>query len=97
MHYGQVRHNGIIHVLPEQRLAAEAVEGDAVRDLDRVELLLLGQDLIDVGLDAGIGVEDFLADGALGGGLDFGFGAGGEAGKGEILGAALWVRWSDTY
>ena len=59
-------------------------------------MLFLGEDLIDVGLEFGVGFEDFGADAALDGGLDFRLCAGGESG-GELLGLVgggwhVWVR-----
>ena len=48
------------------------------------------RDSIDVGFQTGVGVEDLLADAALDGRLDFGFGAGCEAGReGEVV--RTWV------
>lgn len=70
-------------MLPEQRLPVKAVEGDAVGDLDEVELALLRQDVVDVRGQEGVGVEDAGADGALDGGFDFGFGSGNEAVEGR--------------
>lgn len=49
-------HNRIVHVLPEEGLAAETVQRDAVGDFDHVQLLFLGEDLIDVGFKTGVGV-----------------------------------------
>ena len=66
-------------MLPEQRLPAETVEAHTVGDLDEVDLFFFGQDDVDVGVEEGVGFEDAGADGALGGGFDFGFGAGGES------------------
>ena len=66
-------------MLPEQRLPAETIEAHAVGDLDEVELFFFGQDGVDVGVEERVGFEDASADGALGGGFYFGFGAGGEA------------------
>jgi hypothetical protein len=43
-------------------------------------LLLLGHDVVDVGLKAWVGLEDFGAHSALGGGLDLALLAGGELG-----------------
>ena len=80
MHDGQVRDHSVVHVLVEQGCAAVAVERDAVRDLDEVELLLLGHDVVDVWLKARVGLEDFGAHSALGGGLDLALLAGGELG-----------------
>jgi len=71
VHNLEVWHDGIIHVLPEESCAAQAIEGDAVGYLDEVELLFLGEDVIDVWFEARVAFEDFGADGALGGGLDF--------------------------
>lgn len=43
--------------------------------LYEIELLLLGQDVLNVGLELGVFFEDFGADGALGAGFHLGFGA----------------------
>jgi hypothetical protein len=80
VHDAQVREDGVVHVLIEEGSVADAVERDAVGELDDVELLLLGQDGVDVGFEEGVVFQDLGADAALDAGLDFGFGAGGEAG-----------------
>ena len=49
--------------------------------LYKVELLLLGHDVFDVGLEQRVCVEHFLADGALDGGLDLRLCAGGDAAR----------------
>ena len=46
---------------------------------DYIELALLGDQFVDVWREFGICLEDFAADGALCGGFDFGFCAGGQA------------------
>jgi hypothetical protein len=79
VHDLQVRNDGVVHVLPEQRGVVEAVEADAVGDLDEVELFLFGQDFIDVRFEEGVCFEDFGADAALDARLDFGFRAGRES------------------
>lgn len=73
--------DGIVHVLPEQRGAAIAVQRDSVGNFDEVELFFLGEDLFDVWLKEGVGFEDFVADCSLGGGLYFRLCAGGESGR----------------
>ena len=78
MHDLQGGQDLIVHMLEKQRLAVEAVHAHAVRHFHQIELLFLGEDVIDVRFQAGVGFEDFVADGALGGGFDFGFCAGGE-------------------
>lgn len=45
----------------------------------------LGDDLVDVGGEEGVGFADFGPDGALDGGFDFGLCAGGDAGWGKII------------
>jgi hypothetical protein len=79
VHDLQVRDDGVVHVLPEERRVVEAVEADAVGDLDEVELFLFGQDFIDVRFEEGVCFEDFAADAALDARLDFGFRAGRES------------------
>jgi hypothetical protein len=78
MHDFQMWDDRVVHVLPEQRSVVETVKRDAVGEFDDVELAFLGHDLFNVGFKRGIGFEDFGADAAGDGGLDFGFGAGGE-------------------
>ena len=80
MDQAEVGDDGVVHVLVEEGFAVEGVEGDAVGDLDEVELGFFGQDVVDVLGEEGVGFEEFGAQGALDGGLDFGFCAGGEAG-----------------
>lgn len=65
-------------MLPEQGPRVEDVERDAVGQLDEVELGLFRQEFVDVRREEGVGLEDLGADGALHGGFDFRFGAGGE-------------------
>ena len=85
MHDFQMRHDGVVHVLPEERRGVEDVEGDAVGEFDEVELGLFGDDFVDVWFELGVGVEDFGADVALDGGLYFGFGACVETGVGGLV------------
>lgn len=80
MHDFQVRDDGVVHVLPKKRAVVQRIEGDAVGNFDEIELVLFGEDGVDVRFDEGVCVEDALADCALGGGFDFCFGAGGESG-----------------
>jgi hypothetical protein len=47
--------------------------------LHEIQLLFLGHYVVDVGLEKGVLFQHFGADAALGGGLDFGFRAGGDA------------------
>lgn len=49
-----MRRQRVVHVLEEQRGVVQDVEGDAVRDLDEVELGFLGQDVVDVGFEEGV-------------------------------------------
>ena len=67
-------------MLPEERLAVEAVEADAVGDLDEVELGFLREDCFDVRFEEGVRLEDFGAYGSLNTTFYFGFGPSGEAG-----------------
>lgn len=56
---------GIVHVLEEEGRRVEGVEGDAVGELDEVELLFLREDVFNVGLELGVFFEHFGADCAL--------------------------------
>lgn len=60
----------VVHVLPEERSAAIAVERDSVGDLDEIELFLLREDLFDVRFKERVGLEHFGSDGSLCGRLD---------------------------
>jgi hypothetical protein len=73
VHDFQVRHDRVVHVLPEERGGVEDVEGDAVGEFHEVKLGLLRDDFVDVWFEAGVGFEDFGADGALDGRFYFGF------------------------
>lgn len=55
----------------EQGLAINDVEGGAVGKLHLLERAFLGEDLIDVGVEEGVGLEKGAAEGALDGGLEF--------------------------
>lgn len=48
-----------------------------------LDLRLLWQNLVDVGFEEGVGLDEFGAEGALDGGFDLGFGAGGDAGANQ--------------
>ena len=87
MHDAQVRDDRVVHVLPKQRLALQAVQAHAVGDFDEVDLFFFRQDFVDVRVQGWVGFEDAGADGALGGGLYFGFRAGGES---ELHGKKCW-------
>lgn len=51
--------------LEEERLAVDDVEADAVGELDLLERRLLGEELVDVGGEEGVGGEERGAEGAL--------------------------------
>lgn len=51
-------------MLPEQRLAIEAVDAHTVGDFDEVELGFLREYFIDVRFEEGVRLEDFRADAA---------------------------------
>lgn len=81
VHDAQVRHQRVVHVLPEEwrRLVvrgrvAEHVQRHPVRQLDRVQLRLLGDQRVDVGRQERVGLEDPLADRPCDRGFYFGFG-----------------------
>lgn len=52
--------------------------------LQKVQLRFLWYYLVDMGRQQGVGLCDFRANGALDGGFDFGFGAGGDTGESRI-------------
>jgi len=87
-----VRDQRVVHVLEEDGRGAEEVEGDAVGNLEDIELFFFRENFVDVGFKAREGVEEFVAEGALGGGLDLGFRAGGESG-GDVLGVEGGGAW----
>lgn len=51
--------------LEEERLPVDDVEADAVGELDLLERRLLGEELVDVGGEEGVGGEERGAEGAL--------------------------------
>lgn len=53
-------------------MAVEDVEGDAVRDLQDIELGFFGEDDVEVGFEERVERGDLCADCALGGGFEFG-------------------------
>ena len=60
----------------------------------------LGDDLVDVGGEEGVGFADFGPDGALDGGFDFGLCAGGDAVVGGIIVSwicAMLVPWRGIF
>lgn len=67
-----MRDKWIGHVLKEERRAAKAVEADTVGNLRDIELLLLGEDLIDIRLELRVGFDEFGSQRSLCGGFDFG-------------------------
>lgn len=73
MHQSQVREDGVVHVLEEERDRVEGVEGYAVRQLDKIQLLLFGEYVFDVGFELWVRFEDFGADGTLRRGFYFRF------------------------
>jgi hypothetical protein len=75
----------VVHVLEEEGCGAEGIERDAVGQFYEVELLLFGEDVVDVGVEEGVGFDNLGTDGALGAGLYFGFRRRGYA-----------RRWSET-
>lgn len=79
MHNLEVGYYGVVHVLPEERLIVEDVQRDAIGELDQVELGLLGHNVVDAWFERWVRFEHLGADAPLYGGLDFGFGATGEA------------------
>ena len=85
MYDGEVRDDGVVHVLPEERGRVQAIEAHAVGYLDEVELFFLRQDFIDVGFEEWVGFEDFGSDAALDRGFDFGFRAWCESVQGILV------------
>ena len=51
----QVRDQGVIHVLVEERGGVEGVQGDAVGEFYGVELGFFGEDGVDYGGEEGVG------------------------------------------
>ena len=66
----------------------EGGRGGVYIQFQEVELGFLGDDLVDVGGEEGVGLADFGPDGALDGGFDFGLCAGGDAGWGKTYSLA---------
>lgn len=66
VHEAQVREQRRLNVeLEEERLAVDDVEADAVGELDLLERRLLGEELVDVRGEEGVGGEERGAEGAL--------------------------------
>lgn len=61
----EVRQQRVVHVLEEQGVAVEHVQGAAVGQLHGLEGALLRQDLVDVPAQEGVGRQQRLAQPAL--------------------------------
>ncbi len=79
--------HAVVVLLVHDRVAVDDVQRDAVRQLDQLERRLLGEHLVDVRGQEGVGREDRVADRALDGGFEFLFGGAVEAckrGEGQL-------------
>lgn len=79
VHNLEMRDQRVVKVLEEQHAAVECVEGDAIGELDHVELRFLGEDIIDVRFEERELAEELGAEVALDGGFELGFLRGGDA------------------
>lgn len=69
---------GAVIVLEEDGLIIDDVEGGAVGELHLCQGGLFRQDLVDVGSQERVACQEGLAQGALDGGFEFGFGTRGD-------------------
>jgi len=60
-----MRDDSIVHMLKEQRRIVQSIKRDSVWKLDQVELFFLRQDLVDVGFEKRVGLENLGADAPL--------------------------------